>query len=106
MPGGDPTLWRNDAPSLPGAFKNPLNLKMPAGAVFSPGYSPPRRRDMHRPSIPMLNFTYEDDLTIKIKYDAGTSRTIQYIYIYLNHQQASPILRDYPFNQDPIRGIV
>jgi hypothetical protein len=54
-------LQRNDAPSLAGAFKNPLNFKTPAGEVFSPGHPPPRRREPYQPSIHMLNFTYEDD---------------------------------------------
>jgi hypothetical protein len=61
MPGRRSPLQRNDAPSLAGAFKNLLNLKMPAGTVFSPGHPPPRRRETYRPSIHMLNFTYEDD---------------------------------------------
>jgi hypothetical protein len=59
--GGDPAQRRNYAPSLAGAFKNPLNLKTPAGAVFSPDHPPPRRSEMCRRSIYMLNFTYEDD---------------------------------------------
>jgi hypothetical protein len=48
-------------------LKNPLNLKTPAGAVFSP-----RATLLHT----YVGFIYEDDLTIKIKYVAGTSRTI------------------------------
>jgi hypothetical protein len=31
--------------SLAGAFKNLLNLKTPAGTVFSPDHPPPRRRE-------------------------------------------------------------
>jgi hypothetical protein len=49
--GGDPTPWRNDAPSLAGAFKNLLNIKTPASTVFSPGHPPPRGRETYRPSI-------------------------------------------------------
>jgi hypothetical protein len=59
--GEDPEPRRNDAPSLAGAFKNLLNLKTPAGALFSPGNPPPRRRETYWRSIHMLNFTYEDD---------------------------------------------
>jgi hypothetical protein len=43
--GIDPAPQRNDAPSLAGALKNPLNLKTHAGAVFSLGHLPPRRRE-------------------------------------------------------------
>jgi hypothetical protein len=55
--------WGKFAPSLARALKNQLNLKTPAGAVFFPGHPPLRRRETYRPS--MLDFTYEDDLTIK-----------------------------------------
>jgi hypothetical protein len=72
--GGDPGPWKNDAPSLAGAFKNPLNLKTPAFAVFSPDHPPPRRKETYRWSIYMLNLTYEDDIKIKYKQVAGISR--------------------------------
>jgi hypothetical protein len=45
------------------------------GAVFSPDHPPPRRREMYRRSIHMLNCTYEDDIKIKKKHVAGISRT-------------------------------
>jgi hypothetical protein len=38
-------------------------------------HPPPRRRETYRRSIHMLNFTYEDDITIKNKHVAGISRT-------------------------------
>jgi hypothetical protein len=44
-------------------------FKKSAGADFSVGYPPPRRRDW--PGIHMLNFTYEDAIKIKTKHDAG-----------------------------------
>jgi hypothetical protein len=56
---------------LAGALKNPLNLKTPTGAVFSPVHPPPRRRETYRPSIQMLNFTYDDNFKNKIKYCRG-----------------------------------
>jgi hypothetical protein len=42
-------------PSLADAFKkkNPLNLKTPAGTVFSPGHPSSRRRETYRPNIHM-----------------------------------------------------
>jgi hypothetical protein len=45
------------------------------------GHPPPRRRDTFRPSIHMWDFTHEDDIKIKNKYVAGTSRTTVYIYL-------------------------
>jgi hypothetical protein len=71
--GGDPTPQRNDAPSLAGAFKNLLNLKTPAGVVFSLGLL--GGGEMYWRSIHMLNFTYEDNIKIKYKQVAGISRT-------------------------------
>jgi hypothetical protein len=57
---------------LGGAFKNPLNLKTPAGAVLSPDHPPPRRRETYRRSIHMLNFTYEGNIKIKNEHVART----------------------------------
>jgi hypothetical protein len=50
-------LRRNDASSLAGAFKNPLNLKTSADTVFSPGHPPPRRRETYRQTI---NFKHKN----------------------------------------------
>jgi hypothetical protein len=79
MPGRRSRPAEKLCPSLAGAFKNPLNLKTPAGAVFSTDHLTPRRRETYRPSIHMLNFTYENDIKIKNKHVAGISRTFFYL---------------------------
>jgi hypothetical protein len=50
----------NYASCLAGAKKTPNRRK------FSQDHPPPRRRETYRQSIHMLNFTYEDDIKIKI----------------------------------------
>jgi hypothetical protein len=75
--GGDPDLRRNDDPSLAGAFKNPLNLKTPTVAVFSPGHPPPRRREMYRRSI---NFPLKTAIKLKINMSREYLELIIYLY--------------------------
>jgi hypothetical protein len=79
-------LGRRSRPAEKGCYvtswslKNMPNLKTPAGTVFSPGHPTPRRRETYRPSIHILNFTYEDDHKINFKYVAGTVQYSMYIY--------------------------
>jgi hypothetical protein len=89
MPGRRSRPTEKLCPSLAEAFKNRLNLKMPAGAAFSPGHPPTRRRETSPAKNTHFNFTYEDDIKIKNKLVAGISRT--FLSIQRNHQQASPI---------------
>jgi hypothetical protein len=70
--------------------ENPPNLKTTAGAVFSEGNPPPRKRDTYQPCIHVSNYTYEYDI-----------KNI-YISIFWNYQQASPISWDYPFKNTTV----